>query len=118
LSIVTGHKLTCNSGDTAAHCGTGCQSAYGKCDGIDITASFLEALEKGKTDKVNGGQWYWDGPNRLFWSWDTAELITEKINLLAKTRGIKSVMAWALAQDSHDWSRLKAMQQGFDRVNA
>ncbi|EXL99228.1 chitinase [Fusarium odoratissimum NRRL 54006] len=105
-------------GDTAAHCGTGCQSAYGHCDGIDLSASFHEALDKGKTDKANGGQWYWDAPNRIFWSWDTPELIAEKISLLAKTRGVKSVMAWALALDSHDWSHLKAMQQGFDRVNA
>ncbi|KAJ4252351.1 hypothetical protein NW762_010949 [Fusarium torreyae] len=104
-------------GDTAGHCGTGCQSAFGKCDGIDITSSFHKALDQGRTDKVNGGQWYWDAETRLFWSWDTPELIAQKIDTLA-TRGVKSVMAWALAQDSNDWSRVKAMQEGFKRVNA
>ncbi|KAF4341558.1 chitinase [Fusarium beomiforme] len=104
-------------GDTAAHCGTGCQSAYGKCDGVDLSTSFHQALEHGRTDKTNGGQWYWDSANRIFWTWDTPELITEAISLMASSRGVKSVMAWALALDSHDWSHLKAMQEGFERVN-
>ncbi|KAF4447067.1 chitinase [Fusarium austroafricanum] len=105
-------------GSTPAHCGTGCQSAYGKCDGIDLNASFKKALKDGRTDEVNGGQWYWDAGNRIFWSWDTPELIAKKMTLLATTRGIKSVMAWALALDSYDWSHLEAMQKGFKAINA
>ncbi|KAF5697314.1 chitinase [Fusarium mundagurra] len=104
-------------GTTAAHCGTGCQSTYGKCDGADLTSSFRDALKHGHTDKANGGQWWWDAANRIFWTWDTPELITEAINLMAKTRGVKSVMAWSLGEDSYDWSHLKAMQDGFNRVN-
>ncbi|KAF0637922.1 hypothetical protein FPSE5266_03767 [Fusarium pseudograminearum] len=105
-------------GSTPAHCGTGCQSAFGKCDGVDINNSFHKALKDGRTDTVNGGQWYWDSETRIFWSWDTAELIAQKIAFMAQTRGVKSVMAWALALDSNDWSHLKAMQQGFKDVNA
>lgn len=66
---------------------------------------------------MNGGQWYWDSETRIFWSWDTPELIAQKITLMAETRGVKSVMAWALALDSYDWSHLKAMQKGFKTVN-
>jgi len=105
------------SGSTPAHCGTGCQSAYGKCEGADINSSFQKALKDGRTDKMNGGQWYWDSETRIFWSWDTPELIAQKIALMAETRGVKSVMAWALALDSYDWSHLKAMQKGFKTVN-
>ncbi|KAJ4003678.1 hypothetical protein NW752_011098 [Fusarium irregulare] len=104
-------------GSTPAHCGTGCQSAYGKCEGADINSSFQKALKDGRTDKMNGGQWYWDSETRIFWSWDTPELIAQKIALMAETRGVKSVMAWALALDSHDWSHLEAMQKGFKAAN-
>ncbi|KAI9170819.1 Chitinase 1 [Paramyrothecium foliicola] len=100
-------------GDTAAHCNAGCQSGYGKCDGVDVNASFQKALAQGRTDDSAGGQWYWDAENRLYWTWDTAELITKKIAFMASTRGVRSIMAWSLGQDSHDWSRLKAMQEGF-----
>ncbi|GKU09717.1 chitinase [Fusarium langsethiae] len=104
-------------GTTPAHCDAGCQLPYGKCDGVDISRSFRMALENGHTDEKEGAQWYWDSQTQIFWSWDTPELIQKKILTLAKTRGIKSVMAWSLAQDSHDWSRLKAMQNGFKAVN-
>jgi hypothetical protein len=66
-----------NSGDTAAHCGTGCQSAFGKCEGVDISGSFQKALAQGRTDVANGAQWYWDAEMRIFWSWDTPELISK-----------------------------------------
>ncbi|KAM5349385.1 hypothetical protein ACJ41O_005890 [Fusarium nematophilum] len=102
-------------GDTAGHCGTGCQSAFGKCDGIDISSSFHKALEQGRTDEFSGAQWYWDAETRIFWSWDTPELISKKIALMATTRGVKSIMAWSLGLDGHDWSHLKAMQKGFQK---
>ncbi|KAF4963544.1 hypothetical protein FSARC_8449 [Fusarium sarcochroum] len=105
-------------GPTSAHCGSSCQFSYGKCDGVDISSSFHKALKNGYTDRKNGGQWYWDLETRVFWSWDTPELILKKISFLADTRGVTSVMAWALALDSNDWSHLDAMQRGFAAVNA
>ncbi|KAG7402757.1 Chitinase 1 [Fusarium oxysporum f. sp. rapae] len=104
-------------GSTTAYCGTGCQFTYGKCDGIDISSSFHKALKNGYTDEDKGAQWYWDAETHIFWSWETPELIQKKISSLADTYGIKSVMAWALALDSNDWSHLKAMQKGFVDVN-
>ncbi|KAF5025492.1 hypothetical protein F66182_2397 [Fusarium sp. NRRL 66182] len=106
-------------GDTPGHCGGGCQPAFGgRCDGADTSTSFQRALAQGRTDVEAGAQWYWDAENRLFWSWDTAELIAQKMSLAAKTRGVKSVMAWSLAQDGHDWSHLEAMKKGFEANNA
>lgn len=104
-----------DSGNSAAHCGTGCQSQYSdSCEGTDVNASFQKAIANGKTDAVRGGQWYWDASTHLFWSWDTAELINEKIGALLWGKGLGGVMAWSLVQDSHDWSRLRAMQQGVE----
>ena len=108
--------MTC-SGDTAAHCGTGCQSAFGRCEGIDITASFLKAMDQSRTDEALGAEWYWDASTRIFWSWDTPELIAKKIDLMAASRGVKSVMAWSIGGDTNDWSHLKAMQAGFKKLN-
>ncbi|KAF4994059.1 hypothetical protein FDECE_13238 [Fusarium decemcellulare] len=104
-------------GNSTAHCGTGCQSAYGRCEGTDITASFHKALENGQTDAAAGAQWFWDSETRLYWSWDTAELITLKIFGLIPTKGLGGIMAWSLGQDSHDWSHIKAMQDGFKALS-
>ncbi|RBR09928.1 uncharacterized protein FIESC28_09674 [Fusarium coffeatum] len=105
-------------GSTPEHCNIGCQVPYGRCDGVDVLKSFRKAVENGQTDDEKSAQWYWDAQTEIFWSWDTPDLIQKKIRLLAETRGIKSVMAWSLAQDSHDWSHLKAMQTVFVAVNA
>ncbi|KAI8721564.1 Chitinase [Fusarium sp. LHS14.1] len=115
-------EVTCCSqfgfcGNSTAHCSTGCQSAYGRCEGIDISGSFLTALENGKTDTAAGGQWYWDATTSLYWTWDTADLITQKINGLVPTKGLGGIFAWSLAQDSQDWSRLTAMREGFNTLS-
>lgn len=104
----------CGSGTTPEYCGAGCQSAYGRCDGPDVINSFRNAIVNGKTDLSAGAQWYWDAETRLFWSWDTADLIMKKFDVLFD-RGVGGCMAWSLGEDSHDWSHLKAMQRGYDR---
>ncbi|KAH7152886.1 glycoside hydrolase superfamily [Dactylonectria macrodidyma] len=108
-------EVTCCSqfgfcGNSTAHCGTGCQSGYGRCEGTDVLASFQKALANGKTDTQAGAQWYWDASTSLYWSWDTPDLIKEKITILLN-QGIGGFMAWSLGEDGYDWSHLKAMQE-------
>ncbi|KAJ4317226.1 hypothetical protein N0V84_007445 [Fusarium piperis] len=115
-------EVTCCSqfgfcGNTTAHCSTGCQSAYGRCEEIDIPGSFRTALANGHTDAAAGAQWYWDATNSLYWTWDTADLITQKINGLVPTKGLGGIFAWSLVQDSQDWSRLTAMREGFNALS-
>lgn len=107
-------------GDTDAHCTTGCQADYGTCtDTSKSTAeSFADALTNGQTDAENGGQWYIDTEANLFWTWDTPELITQKFTDIYKTLGLGGIFAWSLAEDSYDWSHLKAMQDGVAALNA
>uniref|UniRef100_A0A0D2YKN1 chitinase n=1 Tax=Fusarium oxysporum (strain Fo5176) TaxID=660025 RepID=A0A0D2YKN1_FUSOF len=109
-------KLT-TTPDNTCGAGTNFKCAEGSCCGGSGWCSFHQALKNGYTDEEKGAQWYWDAKTRIFWSWETPELIQKKISFLADTYGIKSVMAWALAQDSNDWSHLKAMQKGFVGVN-
>lgn len=102
-------------GETTGHCGTGCQSEYGTCtdETTKTTAeSFQDALTNGKTDTDAGGQWYIDTEANLFWTWDTPELIAQKFTDIVQAKGLGGVMAWSLAEDSNDWSHLKAMQDG------
>ncbi|KAK1638795.1 family 18 glycosyl hydrolase [Colletotrichum phormii] len=99
-------------GDTAAHCGNGCQSDYGICNGTSTLSSFKTAIANGKTDEVSGGQWYWDPAGPFFWSWDTPALVTRKFNEIAKARGLGGVAVWSLGEDSYDFSLLKAIQAG------
>lgn len=99
------------SGNTTAHCDTGCQTGFGRCEGLNVLASFQKALAEGKTDTKAGAQWYWDSETSLYWSWDTPELIKEKISTLLG-QGIGGFMAWSLGEDGYDWSHLKAMQEG------
>ncbi|KFA75725.1 hypothetical protein S40288_04986 [Stachybotrys chartarum IBT 40288] len=74
--------------------------------------AFADAMQKGRTDVEAGGVWYWDAGKGVYWTWDSAELIARKFSEVVAPRGLGGVMAWSLAQDSHDWSHLKAMQAG------
>lgn len=109
-------------GFTDAHCGTGCQPAFGTgCTDASVKTtaqSFADALANGQTDTERGGQWYVDTEASLFWTWDTAELIAEKFTKIVSARGLAGVMAWSLAEDSYDWSHLKAMQDGVKSMSA
>lgn len=108
-------------GDTTAHCGTGCQSDYGTCtDSTTKTTaqSFQDAIANGETDTENGGQWWVDAEAGLFWTWDTPELVAQKFQDIIVAKGLGGVMAWSLAEDSYDWSLLKALQTGVESLKA
>ncbi|KAL7781713.1 glycoside hydrolase family 18 protein [Trichoderma afarasin] len=80
------------------------------------TSTYAGALEhavaNGIADEELGGQWWWDSEKEIFWTWDTAEFAARKFKDIVVPKGLGGVFAWALAQDSYDWSRFKAMQAG------
>ncbi|EJT76552.1 hypothetical protein GGTG_06471 [Gaeumannomyces tritici R3-111a-1] len=96
-------------GTTAAHCGTGCQNPFGRCEGISTKDSFTKALKNAKTDAVSGGEWYWDSQADIFWSWDTPALIKQKVQTIIKGKGLAGGFAWSLGEDTYDYSHLKAI---------
>ncbi|ROW06157.1 hypothetical protein VMCG_04476 [Cytospora schulzeri] len=102
-------------GAESGHCGTGCQADYGTCTDADAKTtaeSFADALANGQTDTENSGQWWVDGDAGLFWTWDTPELISQKFTDIVVAKGLGGVMGWSLAEDSDNWSLLRAMQDG------
>ncbi|TWU71462.1 hypothetical protein ED733_002405 [Metarhizium rileyi] len=81
-------------------------------DNYNSNAAFANALKNGRQDSARGGQWFWDGSTEIYWTWDTPDLIARKFKEIVSARKLGGVMAWSLAQDSHDWSHSKAVQAG------
>ncbi|KAK5658891.1 hypothetical protein OQA88_1705 [Cercophora sp. LCS_1] len=105
-------------GTTPAHCESGCQSSFGRCDGISIKDSFLKAMANGKYDKANGGQWYWDAGDNIFWTWDTTQIIARKFQEIVVKKGLGGVFSWSLGEDSYDWSHLLALQSNVKQLGS
>ncbi|KAJ5885066.1 hypothetical protein N7495_009576 [Penicillium taxi] len=106
----------CGTGDD--FCQAGCLSDYGTCKGISITDSWHRAQTDGKTDEELGGQYYWDSEVNLFWTWDTADLITRKFKDIVTAKKLGGVMAWSLGEDTYKWEHLTAIQNGVKSVGA
>ncbi|KAF2823112.1 glycoside hydrolase [Ophiobolus disseminans] len=99
-----------NCGTSPEHCSGACQHAFGTgCTDPDVAGSWQEAAKNGVVDDVAGGKYYFDAENKLFWTWDTPELITRKFNDIVKKEKLGGVMAWSLGEDSFDWSHVKQM---------
>ncbi|KAI4639963.1 hypothetical protein J4E93_008762 [Alternaria ventricosa] len=97
-------------GTSPEHCNGACQHAFGSgCTDADVAASWQLAAKDGITDEVAGGQYYFDATNRLFWTWDTPELITRKFDNIVRKYKLGGVMAWSLGEDSADWSHIRHM---------
>ncbi|KAI8962466.1 carbohydrate-binding module family 18 protein [Daldinia sp. FL1419] len=93
-------------GSTTEYCGMGCQSAYGSCKAPDIVASFGKALAHGQLDKDEGAMWYWDADSKLFWTWDSTELMAQKVRDIVAPLKLGGVMAWSLGEDSAGWEHV------------
>tara|TARA_R110002003_G_scaffold251_8_gene17815 strand:+ start:8065 stop:9273 length:1209 start_codon:yes stop_codon:yes gene_type:complete len=108
-----------NCGTSPEHCSGACQHAFGTgCTDADVAGSWQNALKHGVTDVKAGGQYYFDAANLLFWTWDTPELIERKFEQIVAKYGLGGVMAWSLGEDSADWSHIKAMNAGLQRLNS
>ncbi|KAI4931293.1 hypothetical protein J4E85_003883 [Alternaria conjuncta] len=104
-------------GTSPEHCNGACQHAFGTgCTDADVAASWQLAAKYGVTDEVAGGQYYFDATNRLFWTWDTPELITRKFDNIVRKYKLGGVMAWSLGEDSADWSHIRQMAKEVAKV--
>jgi chitinase len=105
-----------NCGNSPEHCSGACQHAFGVgCTDPDVAGSWQIALKNGVMDKKAGGQYYFDPVNRLFWTWDTPELISRKFDQIVKKYKLGGVMAWSLGEDSYDWSHIRAMSDALSK---
>ncbi len=84
----------------------------------ELEQSFKKALKYGKYDTVNGGHYYWDERESIWWTWDTADAILKKFPLIVEKKKLGGVFAWGLGEDSKDWAHLKALTAGFKKLSA
>ncbi|KAI4667006.1 uncharacterized protein J4E79_001687 [Alternaria viburni] len=104
-------------GTSPEHCNGACQHAFGTgCTDADVAASWQLAAKHGVTDEVAGGQYYFDATNRLFWTWDTPELITRKFDNIVRKYKLGGVMAWSLGEDSANWRHIRHMAKEVAKV--
>ncbi|KAK2778020.1 Chitinase-3-like protein 2 [Onygenales sp. PD_12] len=117
-----GNGTCCSSegscGNETDYCGLKCLPYYGRCNGATAATSFLKALADGVTDEKDYGHYYWDSDTKLFWTFETPDIMAKKFEKIVSGHKLGGVMAWSLGQDSFDWRHLRAMQEGVKKYNA
>ncbi|KAF2786884.1 glycoside hydrolase family 18 protein [Melanomma pulvis-pyrius CBS 109.77] len=84
----------------------------------ELATSFKLALAKGVYDDVEGGHYYWDPEEHIWWSWDTPEAIERKIAKVVQTRGLGGVFAWGLGEDAEKWVHLQAASEAIRNLSS
>jgi GH18 family chitinase len=82
----------------------------------ELSESFATALEHGVYDKDGGGHYYWDGKERLFWTWDTPSAIENKVALLVQEKKLGGVFAWGLGEDAPKFNHLRAANEALRKL--
>ncbi|KAK0611076.1 glycoside hydrolase superfamily [Immersiella caudata] len=75
----------------------------------DVAESFERALEKGTYDESQGGYYFWDEEEDIWWTFDTADAIKRKFRTLVK--GLGGVFAWGLGEDAPVFEHLTALNE-------
>lgn len=81
---------------------------------VEVAESFTMALEKGTYDEKEGGYYYWDGEQDIWWTFDTADAIKRKFPLIVDKKKLGGVFAWGLGEDAPMFEHLKALNEGLD----
>ncbi|KAK4452138.1 endochitinase 1 [Podospora aff. communis PSN243] len=75
----------------------------------DVAESFERALEQGVYDENQGGYYFWDENEDIWWTFDTADAIKRKFRTLVK--GLGGVFAWGLGEDAPVFEHLTALDE-------
>ncbi|KAK3305454.1 glycoside hydrolase family 18 protein [Chaetomium strumarium] len=78
----------------------------------DVTESFSRALEHGVYDDQQGGYYYWDAIQHLWWTFDTPDAIKRKFPLIVDKRRLGGVFAWGLGEDAPLFKHYAALVEG------
>ncbi|PVH81673.1 glycoside hydrolase family 18 protein [Cadophora sp. DSE1049] len=83
----------------------------------ELEDSFSKALKRGSYDEVQGGHYYWDEYENIWWTWDTPDAILKKFPVIVEQKRLGGVFAWGLGEDSKDWSHLEALTAGVEKYH-
>ncbi|KAK5627133.1 hypothetical protein RRF57_002848 [Xylaria bambusicola] len=95
------------------------EDANGLDTGRSGATTFLEGvpvLASGRSDDIEGGQWYWDSATNYFWTWDTPKFVSQKFEQIVKAKKLGGIMGWSLGEDSADHTYIKAVQAGLQTL--
>lgn len=84
---------------------------------VELEKSFEKALGNSMYDIEQGGNYFWDAEENIWWSWDTPEAIDKKFPSIVKQIGLGGVFAWGLGEDAPNWTHLKALTAGVKTVS-
>ncbi|OAR05642.1 hypothetical protein LLEC1_07860 [Akanthomyces lecanii] len=82
----------------------------------ELGESFSKALRDGHYFD-DGSYGYWDEQQHRWWTFDTAEVIKQKMTELVGSMGLGGVFAWGLGEDAPDFSRLAATIEGLQALH-
>ncbi|KAK3346199.1 glycoside hydrolase family 18 protein [Lasiosphaeria hispida] len=83
-------------------------------DGIpeNVAESFSKALSQGVYDDREGGYYYLDTKEDIWWTFDTSEAVKQKFPLIVEKRRLGGVFAWGLGEDAPAFQHLAALNEG------
>jgi GH18 family chitinase len=81
-----------------------------------VAESFAKALDNGVYDDEQGGYYYWDAIEDLWWTFDTPDAIKRKFPLILGKRRLGGVFAWGLGEDAPLFNHLEALNDGLEEM--
>ncbi|EAQ83029.1 hypothetical protein CHGG_10847 [Chaetomium globosum CBS 148.51] len=78
----------------------------------EVAESFGRAREHGVYDDQQGGFYYWDAKEDLWWTFDTPDAIKRKFPLIMAKRRLGGVFAWGLGEDAPLFDHFTALSEG------
>jgi GH18 family chitinase len=83
----------------------------------NLATSFTKALAHGVYDGEEGGHYYWDEPEQLFWSWETPGSIQKKVSAMVGGQKLGGVFAWGLGEDAPKFDHLRAANAALKAIS-
>ncbi|KAK3484619.1 glycoside hydrolase superfamily [Neurospora hispaniola] len=81
-----------------------------------LRASYDRALAQGVYDHDQGGYYYWDPTEALWWTFDTPDAIKQKFPKVMEKRRLGGVFAWGLGEDAPNYEHLAALNEGLAKL--
>ncbi|KAH6847039.1 glycoside hydrolase family 18 protein [Chaetomium sp. MPI-CAGE-AT-0009] len=98
--------------DTGADLGRGGGFSWHDAVPEEVAGSFARAREHGVYDDQQGGFYYWDAEDDLWWTFDTPDAIKRKFPLIMAKRRLGGVFAWGLGEDAPSFDHFTALSEG------
>jgi GH18 family chitinase len=80
----------------------------------EVAESLARAVDHGVYDDQQGGYYYWDAMEDLWWTFDTPNAIKRKFPLIMGKRRLGGVFAWGLGEDAPLFKHFTALSDGLE----